>query len=109
MKAINDYEAKLGMQVPSRLSGLTYAENKRINDEIYADEVEIATEKMKRTPSSYNLKHFAEIYGIPSGTPVTKLRELVVLDDWVDIFNEILPSIKRGAYDAIDWAHSRYV
>lgn len=38
-----------------------------------------------------------------------KLRELILLDDWSDIFTGIVPHMKRGAYNIIDWAHSKYV
>ena len=33
----------------------------------------------------------------------------MIIDDWTNVFKEILPAIKRGAYNAIDWAHSKYV
>lgn len=38
-----------------------------------------------------------------------KLEELIVLDDWTDIITNMIPSIKKGAYNVIDWAHKNYV
>ncbi len=33
----------------------------------------------------------------------------MLIDDWSDLFDDILSGIKRGAYDVIDWAHRKYV
>lgn len=38
-----------------------------------------------------------------------KLRELILLDDWTDYFTDMIPHLKRGAYNVIDWAHQKYV
>lgn len=54
------------------------------------------------------MDRFATKYELPEISR-KKLEELLILDDWTNIFREILPAVKRGAFNAIDWAHERYI
>lgn len=33
----------------------------------------------------------------------------MIIDDWSNIFGSILPAVKKGAFNVIDWAHDKYI
>lgn len=63
---------------------------------------------MKHMPTAYNLQNFCTLHKLKQPA-IKKLRELILLDDWTDVFTSLVPHLKRGAYNVIDWAHNKYV
>lgn len=60
-------------------------------------------------PTGANLRIFMTKHPELKPIQMKKLRELILLDDWTDIFTGMVPHLKRGAYNIIDWAHNKYV
>ena len=82
---IAEYRDKIGRGVTSGDLGLQYIDKQLQDNQIYDIENELFRSKFEQTPSGANLDTIKKHYSIPS-IPNSKLKELMMLDDWESIF-----------------------